>query len=199
MESENMSVDHSDESRIGLGLRKYVCELTLDPKTPHTVLSLSDGNRRVTFEGERQYRPGGPGKFTAWPQVLCSQGLSGQCYWEVEWTGNRAEIGVAYKKIGRNDDTAVCRLGANDKSWILCCTNNSSSAYHNKQESVIASPPSSRVGVYLDWVAGTLSFYSISCGKMTLLHTFHSHFTQPLHPAFGLYTLGCSVHICQLK
>ncbi|KAJ8377658.1 hypothetical protein AAFF_G00255030 [Aldrovandia affinis] len=48
------------------------------------------------------------------------------------------------------------------------------------------------VGVYLDWPAGTLSFYSISSDRLTHLHTFHTTFTEPLYPGFGL-GLGASI------
>ncbi|KAJ8362440.1 hypothetical protein AAFF_G00374100 [Aldrovandia affinis] len=59
-------------------------------------------------------------------------------------------------------------------------------------------PPPRRVGVFLDWPAGTLSFYSVSSDTLTRLHTFHSTFTEPLYPGFGLVTVGTSVSLCML-
>ena len=43
---------------------------------------------------------------------------------------------------------------------------------------------SQRIGVDLDWSAGTLSFYSICSGTRTRLHTFNTTFTEPVYPGF---------------
>ncbi|XP_046906750.1 NACHT, LRR and PYD domains-containing protein 12-like isoform X2 [Hypomesus transpacificus] len=43
---------------------------------------------------------------------------------------------------------------------------------------------SQRIGVCLDWWAGTLSFYSICSGTRTHLHTFNTTFTEPVYPGF---------------
>ncbi len=51
-----------------------------------------------------------------------------------------------------------------------------------------------RVGVYLDHMAGTLSFYSIS-ETMTLQITF----TQPLHAGLGVHYLGSTAELFELK
>ncbi|KAF5900342.1 tripartite motif-containing protein 16-like, partial [Clarias magur] len=52
-------------------------------------------------------------------------------------------------------------------------------------------PSSSRIGVYVDHSAGTLSFYSVS-DTMKLLHRVHTTFTQPLYAGFGFYwNEGC--------
>ncbi|CAL8389666.1 unnamed protein product [Boreogadus saida] len=74
------------------GLKKYACELTLDPNTAHRQLSLSEDNRRVRQLGITQGYPDHPQRFDYHRQVLCREGLTGRCYWEVEWKGRR--IGV---------------------------------------------------------------------------------------------------------
>uniref|UniRef100_A0A8C7CC18 Tripartite motif-containing protein 16-like n=1 Tax=Oncorhynchus kisutch TaxID=8019 RepID=A0A8C7CC18_ONCKI len=66
---------------------EYSCQLTLDPNTAHKELRLSEGNRKVTWSDNDQLYPDHPDRFTTRPQVLCREGLSGACYWEVEWTG----------------------------------------------------------------------------------------------------------------
>ncbi|KAG9282168.1 tripartite motif-containing protein 16-like isoform X1 [Astyanax mexicanus] len=57
----------------------------------------------------------------------------------------------------------------------------------------LSAPPSSRIGVYVDHSAGTLSFYSVS-DTMTLLHTLHTTFTQPLYA--GFYVERGTVRLC---
>src|SRR4029434_3350627 len=99
------------------------CELTLDPNTAHRELSLSEGNRTVTRVRKKQPYPDHPERFDYWPQVLCKEGLSGRCYWEVEWSG-RVVIGVAYKSIQRKGRSEG-RFGATDKSWCLDKSGNS--------------------------------------------------------------------------
>ncbi|XP_029600407.1 tripartite motif-containing protein 16-like [Salmo trutta] len=161
-------------------LLQYSCQLTLDPNTAHTHLSLSEGNRKVTWTDQVQPYPGHPDRFITWYQVLCREGLTGRCYWEVEWSGG-ADIGVTYKDISRTERDN--RFGYNNKSWSLQCYRGGYCFRHNNVETTVSGPQSSRVGVYLDHKAGTLSFYSVS-DTMTLLHRVQTTFTQPLYPGF---------------
>uniref|UniRef100_A0A674DYZ6 NACHT LRR and PYD domain-containing protein n=1 Tax=Salmo trutta TaxID=8032 RepID=A0A674DYZ6_SALTR len=43
---EKLNVEHGGENRMKPGLRKYVCDLTLDPNTVNRRLSLSEENRK---------------------------------------------------------------------------------------------------------------------------------------------------------
>ncbi|XP_058872196.1 tripartite motif-containing protein 16-like [Acipenser ruthenus] len=177
---------------------KYSCQLTLDPNTANRELCLSEGNRKVTWRRETQRYPHHPERFESWFQVLCREGLSGtRCYWEIEWSGGQASIGVTYKGISRKGGDRSCRLGYNDKSWSLLRSDYSYSAWHNNNKTAITAPRSPRIGVYLDFNAGTLSFYGVS-DTMTLLHRFQTTFTEPLYPGFWLNS-GSSVTICQLN
>ncbi|XP_055768096.1 NLR family CARD domain-containing protein 3-like [Salvelinus fontinalis] len=186
---EKLNVEHGGENRMKPGLRKYVCDLTLDPNTVNRLLSLSEENRKVTCRREKQPYPDHPERFEDCEQVLCREGLTGRCYWEAEWSGRGADIGVTYKGISRRGEFNDCCLGYNDKSWSLDCSDNSYSAWHNNNLTTIDVPSSSshRVGVYLDWPAGTLSFYRASSDTLTHLITFTSTFTEPLYPGFGVW------------
>ncbi|XP_064871823.1 NLR family CARD domain-containing protein 3-like isoform X1 [Oncorhynchus nerka] len=187
---EKLNVEHGGENRMKPGLRKYVCDLTLDPNTVNRLLSLSEENRKVTCRTEEQPYPDHPERFEDWGQVLCREGLTGRCYWEVEWSGIMgAGIGVTYKGINRRGGVNDCRLGYNDKSWSLFCSDNSYYACHNNNPTTIDVPSSGshRVGVYLDWPAGTLSFYRASSDTLTHLYTFTYTFTEPLYPGFRVY------------
>ncbi|XP_071003686.1 NLR family CARD domain-containing protein 3-like [Oncorhynchus clarkii lewisi] len=198
---EKLNVKHGGENRMKPGLRKYVCDLTLDLNTVNSLLSLSEENRKVTCWTEKQPYPDHPERFEDCEQVLCREGLTGRCYWEVEWSGGGAVIGVTYKGISRRGRVKDCYLGYNDKSWSLNCSDNSYSARHNNNLTLIVVPSSSsshRVGVYLDWPAGTLSFYRASSDTLTHLITFTSTFTEPLYPGFRVWwDEGDSVSLCQ--
>ncbi|KAJ8278168.1 hypothetical protein GJAV_G00084660 [Gymnothorax javanicus] len=171
-------------------------QLTLDPNTAHQKLRLSEGNRKVTRVKQIQSYPDHPERFDDWHQVLCREGLSGCYYWEAEWSGDRVSIAVSYKDISRKGEGNDSRLGYNNKSWCLCCFPFSYSFRHNNKRTKIPVPSSSRIGVYLNHRAGTLSFYSIS-DTMTLLHRVQTTFTQPLYPGFGLHA-GSSVKLYDL-
>ncbi|XP_029553219.1 tripartite motif-containing protein 16-like [Salmo trutta] len=164
-------------------LLQYSCQLTLDPNTAGTRLSLSEGNRKVTCTDQVQPYPDHPDRFTNTWQVQCREGLSGRCYWEVEWTGY-VVTAVSYKDISRTETDN--RFGFNNKSWSLQCYRGGYYFRHNNVETKVPGPQSSRVGVYLDHKAGTLSFYRVS-DTMTLLHRVQTTFTQPLYPGFNLY------------
>ncbi|XP_071029015.1 NLR family CARD domain-containing protein 3-like [Oncorhynchus clarkii lewisi] len=195
---EKLNVEHGGENRMKPGLRKYVCDFTLDLNTVNRQLSLSEENRKVTWRTEKQPYPDHPERFEDHSQVLCREGLTGRCYWEVEWSGIMgAVIGVTCKGISRRGGGVDCCLGWNDKSWSLFCSDNSYTARHNNNLTTIDVPSSSphRVGVYLDWPAGTLSFYRASSDTLTHLNTFTSTFTEPLYPGFGVFVEDSSVSL----
>ncbi|XP_029924474.1 stonustoxin subunit beta-like [Myripristis murdjan] len=141
---------------------------------------------------ELQSYPDHPDRFDLEPQVLCREGLTGRCYWEVQWRGG-VSIAVTYRGIRRSGDDSL--LGDNKQSWSLRCRDYSYSARHNCKSTSISVRPrgSDRVAVYLDCSAGTLSFYRVSPDGLRLLQTFSSTFTEPLHPGFKLWSSDSSV------
>ncbi|XP_071764239.2 NLR family CARD domain-containing protein 3-like [Centroberyx gerrardi] len=197
-----LSVEHNAECWLKSGLRKYACELTVDPNTAHKLLILSDGNRKVTQGREEQPYPDHPDRFDNCIQVLFQQGLTGCCYWEAEWERNFVWLGVAYKGISRKGVGNDCVMGYNPLSWGLHCTADSYHAYHNFKRTALQVPlaGSRRLAIYLDWPAGILSFYRVSSGRsLTHLHTFYTTFTEPVYPIFKVWEYGSSVTMCQLK
>ncbi|XP_062850529.1 tripartite motif-containing protein 16-like [Trichomycterus rosablanca] len=164
---------------------QYFCQFTLDPNTVNKRLRLSEGNKVVTWSGTLQSYPDHPDRFDHYSQVLCRESVSGRCYWEVEWSGNDGVcIAVSYKSISRKGRDNECFFGGKNHSWILICSPSSFSFWHNNKETKIPiMPSSSRIGVYVDYRAGTLSFYSIS-DTMKLLLRVQITFTQLLYPGF---------------
>ncbi|XP_060888319.1 NACHT, LRR and PYD domains-containing protein 4-like [Labrus mixtus] len=182
------------------GVRKYFCELTLDPNTAHKFLKLSENNKKVTDLRKEHPYLDHPERFDYWPQVLCEQGLTGRCYWEVEWVG-KVYIALSYSGIARKGDSDGSKFGGNDQSWSLTCTDGVYNAWHNNSGTLIPLPSSSvshRVGVYVDCPAGTLSFYRVSSDTLTHLHTFNTTFTAPLYAGFGYgVKFNASAYLCQ--
>ncbi|XP_063351406.1 NLR family CARD domain-containing protein 3-like [Pelmatolapia mariae] len=183
------------------GLRKYSYQLTIDTNTVNTKLQLSDNNRKVTRVEEVQSYPDHPDRFDVYQQLLCRDGLTGRCYWEVEWRGNVC-ISLSYRRIRRKGHSD-CAFGRNDQSWSLYCSDRFGySVRHNNRQTSISSSSSSsssvsnRAAVYVDCPAGTLSFYRVSSDTLIHLHTFNTTFTQTLYPGFRFLSPSSSVSLC---
>ncbi|XP_017350873.1 tripartite motif-containing protein 16 isoform X2 [Ictalurus punctatus] len=182
---------------------QYYCELTMDPNTAYRRLSLSDSNRAVSnYDRDLPY-PDHPERFD-WPQVLCEQPVCGRFYWEVEWSGrNGVNIAVSYKSIHRKGGHNECWFGCSDQSWRLYCSPfRYAFRHHGKETYIPKMDNSTRIGVYVDYNAGTLSFYSIA-GKMILLYIVQCEFTEPLYPGFTVWpgsklTLCCPTKVKQI-
>uniref|UniRef100_A0A671K966 FinTRIM family, member 55 n=1 Tax=Sinocyclocheilus anshuiensis TaxID=1608454 RepID=A0A671K966_9TELE len=191
--SELEQLSHTDD-------HIHFLQFTLDPNTAHKHLNFSDWKEQVTFNNSRiQPCPDHPDRFDVYPQVLCRESVSGCCYWEFEWSGNRSggvNISVSYKSISRKGSGYECFFGYNDQSWSLSCSPSSFSFWHNNKRTELPVPSSCwRIGVYVDHSAGTLSFYSVS-DTMNLIHTVQTTFTQPLYPGFywQLVVIYCFFH-----
>uniref|UniRef100_A0A9J8CRR9 Tripartite motif-containing protein 16-like n=1 Tax=Cyprinus carpio carpio TaxID=630221 RepID=A0A9J8CRR9_CYPCA len=173
---------------------QYSRQLTLDLNTVNQYLRLSESNRVITNTLRVQSYPDHPDRFDVY-QVLCRESVCGRCYWELQWSGDYVYISVSYKRISRKGYGNKCLFGYNDRSWSLCCSSSSYSFRHNNIETVLSVKSiSSRIGVFVDHSAGTLSFYSVS-DTMSLIHTVQTTFTQPLYPGFWVGS-GSSVKLC---
>lgn len=171
------------------------CDLTLDPNTVNEHLLLSECKKEVHFTKEKQPYPDHPERFDQVYQVMCREGLTGRCYWEVDFE-RLPDIGVAYKSLKRKGDQDT-EIEFSDKAWCFSMMLWSGYTFHHKNVKTFIHAPISdvkafltrrkRLGVFLDWPAGILSFYSLSGGRKTLLHTFLTTFTEPLYPTFALY------------
>ncbi len=104
------------------------------------------------------------------------------------WSGVEI-MGFVYQchiraSVGRGQGNE-CMFGYNDQSWSLFCTPYRCSFIHNNIRTALSVKSiSSRIGVFVDHGAGTLSFYNVS-DTMSLIHTVQTTFTQPLYPGFG--------------
>ncbi|XP_040914717.1 protein NLRC3-like, partial [Toxotes jaculatrix] len=190
---ETLRVEPGGVRWLRPSLRKYFCELTIDTNTLNRNLKLSDNNRKATHVKEDQSYPDHPDRFDQCLQLLCSNGLTGRCYWEVEWR-EWVDISVSYRGIRRKGNRGNCLFGRNDQSWSLIC-NGCYSVWHSNRKTPVSSSSSSsssssvsnRVAVYVDCPAGSLSFYRVSSDSLIHLYTFNTTFTEPLYPGFGFW------------
>ncbi len=138
----------------------------------------------ITRTGTNQQYPDHPDRCDVITQVLCTESVSGRCFWETEWRGE-VDIAVSYKSISRKGTEDECRFGYNDQSWALYCHDSRYRFKHKKIWTALSVKPlSRRIGVFVDHGAGTLSFYRVS-DTMILIHKIKTTFTQPLYPGIG--------------
>ncbi|XP_044161053.1 E3 ubiquitin/ISG15 ligase TRIM25-like [Bufo gargarizans] len=177
-------------SELGL----HVPDILLDEDTAHRRVKISEDLKTATRTEEEQDRPESPGRFLDWSQVLSRCGLSsGRHYWEVEWDQiGGCDIGMSYPSIERKGDESF--IGDNDKSWCLEMSGAECEVYHRSVRSPLSVDTTCpRLGVFLDYEAGRLSFYQL-CDPIRHLHTFTASFSEPLHVVFWLWS-GASVRI----
>lgn len=179
-------------------------DLTIDRLTANPYVHVSDVTKTMTRVKEKQIHPDTPETFDTWKQVLCKEGVTERGYWEVQWKGC-VQIAVSYKSIARKGERYETQFGSNEKSWCLQCWDKGHTVHysvcHNKSQTELAVPSSERptIGLFVDKMAGKVSFYTVTSEKLTHWHTFNAIFTEPLYPAFGMGYDGSSVTILSVK
>ncbi|XP_014874467.1 tripartite motif-containing protein 16-like protein [Poecilia latipinna] len=180
---------------------QYACDLSLDPQTAHKDLIISAQDKQVIrLSADRCQIPASPhpGRFIHRYQLLCREGLQAErCYYEVELEGDKAEIALAYKGIDRKSKMMKSAFGANEKSWSLDVSRTYSVSHRSESVKLSQERRGKKIGVYLKFKEGTLSFYEVS-DSMKFLYKVETHFTEPLYPGFWLDN-KCSIRICDLK
>lgn len=177
---------------------RYWRPLNLDDTSNYPNLNIMDNNRK-TRPSPIAYSPH-PNRFTKFPQVLCKEALTERCYWEVEGYARTLSVAVAYEEINRTSDES--EFGKNDKSWTLESSGDTLKFRHNNTEMKVPGSLSKKIGVFLDYKAGILSFYQVS-HPMLLIFEVRTTFTKPLHPGIGLnyewYDTGVFAQLAKLE
>ncbi|XP_012871111.1 PREDICTED: E3 ubiquitin-protein ligase TRIM11 isoform X2 [Dipodomys ordii] len=177
-------------------LQRFHVDVTLDPDTANPELVLCEDRRSVQRGEQRQALPDSPERFDPSPCVLGQERFtSGRHYWEVE-VGDRSSwaLGVCRENVNRKEKgelSAACGF------WILVFLG----SYYTSTEpafSPLREPPR-RVGIFLDYEAGHLSFYSVTDGSLLFIFP-ETPFSGPLRPLFSpLSSSTTPMTICWLK
>ncbi|XP_078272300.1 zinc-binding protein A33-like [Rhinoraja longicauda] len=168
--------------------------VTLDVETANVQLEVSEDRKRVRWTGTQRSLPDTGRRFAVYGWVLGSEGFtSGRHYWEVEVAGSRRwSLGVAAESVERK---RLAGLSQKNGVWMIGRWDDVFAAVTSPPSRLPARPIPGRVGVYLSYESGTVSFYDED--TKSHLHTFTGNkFTEKLYPFFGTWDINQWLRIC---
>ncbi|KFO74530.1 E3 ubiquitin-protein ligase TRIM39, partial [Cuculus canorus] len=182
---ENYSIP---ERCLGLRdmLKKFKVDVTLDPDTAHPELSLSE-DRKSVRRGSKKLLLSlfeNPKRFGTVPAVLGSQVFfSGRSYWEVQ-VGDKPEWGLGLCRESASRKGNVF-FSPNNGYWVLRLQNGVNyEALTSPVSPLTISVRPRRIGIFLDYEAGEISFYNVT--DRSHIYTFTDKFSGNLQPLFFL-------------
>ncbi|XP_067228600.1 E3 ubiquitin-protein ligase TRIM39-like isoform X4 [Chanodichthys erythropterus] len=169
-------------------VQKFAVDVTLDPDTAHPDLILSDDGKQVSDGGIYKNVPENPKRFDTCVIVLAKQGFSsGRFYYEVQVKGKTDwDLGVARESINRKGKIT---LTPDNGYWTMILRNeNQYSACENPFVSLSLKVKPEKVGVFVDYEEGLVSFYDVD--SRSLIYSFTGQtFTDKLYPYFSPYLI----------
>ncbi|XP_073167561.1 butyrophilin subfamily 1 member A1-like isoform X7 [Lepidochelys kempii] len=159
----------------------YAVDVTLDPDTANPYLVLSGDRKRVSDGDRRQDLPDNPERFDYCVCVLGAEGFAGgRRYWEVG-VGDKTRwiLGVCRESVSRKGRVA---LSPGNGYWAVWQWYGGYAALTSPSTPLPVSVRPSRVGIFLDYEAGEVSFYNVTDGSR--LFTFTGTFFGTLRPYF---------------
>ncbi|XP_043384102.1 E3 ubiquitin-protein ligase TRIM39-like isoform X5 [Chelonia mydas] len=185
-EPEAVSTDLKNVYKISLdmreGLKRFGVDVTLDPDTANPHLVLSEDRKRVRHGDTRQDLPDKPERFDTGPNVLGAEGFAGgRRYWEVGVGDKTAwDLGICRESLSRKGKVT---LTPEDGYWAVWLRDGKYKALTSLSTPLPVSVRPSRVGIFLDYEAGEVSFYNVTDGSH--LFTFTDTFSGTLRPFFS--------------
>ncbi|XP_031157020.1 E3 ubiquitin-protein ligase TRIM21-like isoform X1 [Sander lucioperca] len=167
-------------------VQQYAVDVTLDPDTAHPELILSDDGKQVNLGDVRKNLPDNPERFSKCVFVLGKQSFSsGRYYFEVQVKGKTEwTLGVARESINRKG-----RITLNPQKgyWTILLRNgNEYKAAAGPRVLLSLKSPPQKVGVFVDYEEGLVSFYDVDAAALIYSFTGCS-FTEKLFPFFCPY------------
>ncbi|XP_074485964.1 E3 ubiquitin-protein ligase TRIM21-like [Sebastes fasciatus] len=164
-------------------IQQYAVDVTLDLDTAHCDLILSDDGKQVNDSDVRKNVPDNPKRFSNWACVLGKQSCSsGRFYFEVQVKGKTDwALGVVKESINRK---GVIPLNPHYSYWTIMLRNvNEFKAFDVLPVSLSLKSRPQKVGVFVDYEEGLVSFYNVDAAA--LIYSFTGCcFTEKLFPYF---------------
>ncbi|XP_058251154.1 zinc-binding protein A33-like [Hemibagrus wyckioides] len=165
-------------------IQQYAVDVTLDPDTAHPNLILSADGKQVTCGDKQQNLPVTPQRFDQCLNVLGKQSFSsGRFYYEVQVRGKtKWTVGVARENINRKGDIT---LKPQNGFWTVWLRNeNQYEALAGPSVPLTLRKKVEKVGVFVDYEEGLVSFYDVKSRSHIYSFTGQS-FTEKLYPLFS--------------
>ncbi|KAM9346648.1 tripartite motif-containing protein 16-like protein [Symphorus nematophorus] len=180
---------------------KYTRRLTFDPDTTHHFLRVRDDNRKLTNTSPWQHSyPNHPARFEYWRQAMTLESLyQGRHYIEAELSGEGAHVGVTYSSIDRKGEESTSCITGNDFSWCVGRNSRGFFAWHAGVDVPLEVTDITRVGLYVDFQPGSVSFYDVTGANMRLLHKYRADFMEPLYVTAWLSKKDNTVSLVEAK
>ncbi|XP_062420565.1 E3 ubiquitin-protein ligase TRIM21-like [Pungitius pungitius] len=164
-------------------VQMFAVDVTLDPETAHRQLILSDDGKQVKRGNVKKNLPNNPERFSHWFCVVTKQSFSsGRFYFEVQVEGKtRWFLGVIRESVNRKE---IISRSPQNGYWILCLTNgNKYQALDDPPVDLSVKSGPQKVGVFVDYEEGVVSFYDVEAAALIYSFTGCS-FTEKLFPYF---------------
>ncbi|XP_053904190.1 butyrophilin subfamily 2 member A1-like [Malaclemys terrapin pileata] len=187
-EMKRQKAEYEAVKELGLTrARGYAVDVTLDPDTANPNLVLSEGRKHVKHGNWDPPNKSEGFEHDIW--VLGAEGFTdGRRYWEVEVGGKIGwYLGVCREPVSRKEKVT---LTPEDGYWVVWLKGGVYQALTSPSTSLPVSIRPSRVGIFLDYEAGEVSFYNVT--DRSRLFTFTDTFSETLRPYFspGYYVWG---------
>ncbi|XP_051258391.1 pyrin isoform X17 [Dicentrarchus labrax] len=140
----------------------FAVDVKLDPATAHRCLVLSPDGKKVTDGGKNQAVFDSPKRFDMFGSILGLNGqTTGKSYWEVEVSNKTGwDLGVVRRNANRKGKIS---LTPDNGYWVTV-------HYEDDKYAALSAPPVSlsltakpqKVGVFLDYEEGLVSFYDVT-------------------------------------
>ncbi|XP_073714702.1 E3 ubiquitin-protein ligase TRIM39 [Misgurnus anguillicaudatus] len=162
-------------------MQQYAVDVTLDPDTANPYLILSDDNKQVSCGNIKHKLPNNPKRFDTCGNVLGKQGFSsGRFYYEVQVKGKTGwQLGVARESVNRKEKTT---LTPTNGFWTLTLMKKNEYLASDDPLSLKVGPQ--KVGVFVDYEEGLVSFYDVESRSHIYSFTDQS-FNEKLYPYFS--------------
>ncbi|XP_072543250.1 E3 ubiquitin-protein ligase TRIM39-like [Salminus brasiliensis] len=165
-------------------VQQHAVDVTLDPDTAHPALVLSDDGKQVRDGDTEQNLPDNPARFDECIFVLGKEGFSSRrFYYEVQVRGKTEwTVGVAGKSSNRKGEIT---LSPEDGYWTVWLRNGTRyRALDSNSVRLYLKQAPQKVGVFVDYEQGLVSFYDVEVRSHIYSFTGQS-FTEKLYPVFS--------------
>uniref|UniRef100_A0A3Q3L359 Si:dkey-46i9.6 n=1 Tax=Labrus bergylta TaxID=56723 RepID=A0A3Q3L359_9LABR len=160
----------------------FLKDVTLDPDSANPWLQLSQDRHQVRHLGAWQDLPDHPDRFDTVVIVLARDGFtSGRHYWEVQ-VGDKDDwyMGVARSSVNRKGRISV---STTQGYWALAMKKGQGYRVSTSPPILLTlDPKPKRVGVYVDYEEGQVSFYDVRA--RTHIYTIKDTFREKILPFF---------------